>query len=411
MSALPFPPAPAAEAAATLTIDTAAIAANTRLLADRAAGELMAVVKADGFGHGAAEVARTALAFGATRLGVTSVAEAVALRRAGSDAPILSWLNPVDAPYEIARRHDLELGVPSAEHLAAIARRAPGSRVHLMLDTGLARDGAAPQLWPALCRSARELERTGRISVVGVMGHLPCADTPDHHSNADGRARFDHGLAVARAAGLRPRLRHLAATAATLNDPLSHHTLSRVGAGLVGIDPSQRADNAGLRPAMTLQAPLVEIRRVAAGTPVGYNHRWQSLHDTVLGLIPVGYADGLPRIVGGSAEVLINGQRRPVVGSISMDMTVVDLGTTSARPGDRVTVFGPGDAGEPTVRDWAGWAQTIEHEIVTGLGARLNHVVGSIGPMPCRSDNHSRSTIPRSTPLRRTKPTTPWRPA
>lgn len=382
MSALPVAALDtAAEAVATLTIDTAAIAANTRLLDERAAGELMAVVKADGFGHGATLVARTALAAGAARLGVTSIAEAVQLRQAGLDAPILSWLNPVDASYEIARAHGVELGSPSVPHLTAIARRAPGSRVHLMIDTGMARDGATADAWPTLCRYARELERVGRIRVVGVMGHLPCADVPEHRSNADGRARFDHAVTIARSAGLWPRHRHLAATAATLNDPLSHHTISRVGAGLVGIDPSGRADRAGLRPAMTLTAPLIEIRQVAAGTPVGYGHRWRSPRPSTLGLIPVGYADGLPRASEGRAEVLIKGHRRPIVGSVSMDMTVVDLGTTPARIGDQVIVFGPGDHGEPTVTDWARWAQTIEHEIVTGLGARMRRLAEPAQPV------------------------------
>jgi alanine racemase len=354
--------------AARLEVDLTAVAANTRLLARRATGELMAVVKADGFGHGAADVARTALAHGATRLGVTSVEEALALRQAGLVAPILSWLNPVDADFSAAVAAGVDLAVPGREHLDAVASAAPGARLHLHLDTGMARDGAAPGDWAGLCRAARRAERTGRVRVVGVMGHLANADVPGDPANSSGRTRFAWGMEVARACGLRPVDRHLAATAATLTDPLSHHTMSRVGAGLVGIDPS---GTTALRPALTLTAPLVSVRRVRAGTPVGYGHTWLAPSTTWLGLVPVGYADGLPRTASGHAEVQVRGVRRPLVGLLSMDMAVVDLGDCGATPGEPVTVFGPGDDGEPTVAEWAAWAGTIEHEIVTGLGPRL----------------------------------------
>ena len=361
-----------ARTGAHLTVDLTAVAENTRLFARRATGELMAVVKADGFGHGAVDVARTALANGATRLGVTSVDEALSLRAAGLAAPVLSWLNPVDADFGSAVAAGVELAVPGREHLDTVARQAPGARVHLHLDTGMARDGAAPSEWGDLCRAARHAERSGRVRVVGVMGHLGNADVPDHPSNLSGRTRFAWGLETARACGLRPRDRHLAATSATLTDPLSHHTMSRVGAGLVGIDPSGTTI---LRPALTLTAPLVTVRRVRAGTPVGYGHTWLAPRTTWLGLVPLGYADGLPRVASGRAEVHVRGVRRPLVGRLSMDMAVVDLGHTGAGTGEPVTVFGPGDDGEPTVAEWATWADTIEHEIVTGLGRRLHRSV------------------------------------
>jgi alanine racemase len=351
-----------------LDIALDAVARNTRLLADRAAGELMAVVKADGFGHGAVDVARTALAHGATRLGVTSLDEAWPLRDAGLAVPLLSWLNPVDADFATAAERDIDVAVPSLPHLAAIAAAPGRSRVHLHLDTGMARDGADPATWGALCRAARRAEQRGEVEVVGVMGHLGCADDPDDECNALGRTRFAWALETARAAGLRPRDRHLAATAATLTDPRSHHTMSRVGAGLVGIDPSATTR---LHPAMTLTAPVVQVRRVRGGTPVGYGHAYRTPAPTHLGLVPLGYADGLPRLASGRAEVLVRGVRRPVVGRISMDQLVVDLGSRGVDPGETVTVFGPGDHGEPTVADWAAWADTIEHEIVTGIGSRV----------------------------------------
>lgn len=358
-----------------LTVDLDAVAVNTRFFARRSSGELMAVVKADGFGHGAAEVARAALTHGATRLGVTSLDEAFALRDAGLVAPVLSWLNPVDADWGSAVARDVEVAVPSREHLEAVIARGRGARVHLHLDTGMARDGAAPGAWAGLCRAARRAEQRGELTVVGLMGHLGCADVPGDPANTAGRTRFAWGLQVARGAGLRPRQRHLAATAATLLDPLAHHTTSRVGAGLVGIDPTRTTV---LRPALTLTAPVVAVRPVRAGTPVGYGHTWQAPRATRLALLPVGYADGLPVSAsdgsGPRAEVLISGRRVPVVGRISMDMTVVDLGDTPAELGDLACVFGPGRAGEPTVREWADAAGVQEHAIVTGLGSRIERV-------------------------------------
>ncbi len=353
-------------------IDLTAVTANVRMIGAHTTGELMAVVKADGLGHGMAGVAAAALAGGATRLGVTSIDEAERLRAAGLGQRILSWLNPVDADFAIAIGHGIELAVPSRDHLDAIVATGCRARIHLQLDTGMARDGAAPETWAALCRAARRAEALGDVEVVGVMGHLPCAAEPGHPANALGRNRFAWGLQVARGAGLRPADRHLAATAATLTDPLSHHTMSRISAGLVGIDES---GSTRLRSALTLKAPLVQVREVRAGTPVGYGQTWTAPARTRLGLMPLGYADGLPRTAGNRAQVLVSGVRRPVVGRISMDMTVVDLGPDStACPtalGDTVTVFGPGDDGEPTTADWACWSDLLEHEIVTGLGARI----------------------------------------
>jgi alanine racemase len=357
---------------ARLTVDLAAVAANARLFAARTRAEVMAVVKADGFGHGAVPVARTALAHGATWLGVTSIAEGLALRAAGLTAPVLSWLNPVGTDFGLALAADIDLAVPSLPHLHAATRAAAAARrrgrVHLHLDVGMARDGADPADWPELCRAASEAERRGLLVVAGLMGHLGCADRPADPCNEAGRVCFDWGRQVARAAGLRPARRHLAATAAALTAPGTHHDLVRIGAGLAGIDPSRTTR---LHPALTLTAPIVAVRPVRAGRAVGYGHSWTAPAGTTLGLLPVGYADGLPRAASGRAEVLVRGRRCRVAGLISMDQTVVDLGGQPAGPGEVATVFGPGAAGEPTVADWARWAGTIEHEIVTGLGGRV----------------------------------------
>jgi len=360
-----------------LAVDLEAVAANARLFAERAAGELIAVVKADGYGHGAADVARTALANGATRLGVTCIEEALALREAGLAAPILSWLNAVDADFQLAVDADVEIAVPSIEHLRAVIRTSGTARVHLHLDTGMARDGAMPTSWIDVCRLAREAEAQGQIQVVGIMGHLGDADDPGAASNSIGRALFEWGVDVARLSGLTPGILHLAATSATLTLPGTHFTACRVGAGLVGIDLSRTT---ALAQPLTLTAPVISVRKVSSGTPVGYGGDWVAPRSTHLGLVGLGYADGLPRSASGHAEVLVRGRRMPVVGRMSMDQFVVDLGDSGAGVGEVVTVFGTGSAGEATVADWAEWAGTIPHEIVTRVGARVRRrVVGGEG--------------------------------
>jgi alanine racemase len=359
-----------------LEIDLEAVAENTRTLVAAARGDVMAVVKADGFGHGALAVASTALTHGATSLGVTSIDEALALRRAGVAAPVLSWLNAPDADFAAAISAGVEIGVPGLDHVGAIVAAAEQvgrpARVHLHADTGLARDGSAPAEWERLCRRAAAEQARGRLRVVGLMGHLPCADRPADAANAHSRDAFARFVHVAHRSGLRDARLHLAATAATLTDPLSHHDMCRVGAGLVGIDPS---GSTALRPAMTLRAPLVSVRDVPAGTGVGYGHTFVTDRATRLGLLPLGYADGLPRTASGRAEVTVHGRRCRVVGLVSMDQVVVDLGDLAARPGDVATVMGPGDEGEPTVTDWAGWSDTLPHAIVVGLGPRLERSV------------------------------------
>jgi alanine racemase len=370
--------------AATVEIDAGAISQNARLIASRLRGGMMAVVKADGYGHGAATVAAAALDAGTERLGVTSLDEARALRADGrfDGVSILSWLNGVDADFAWATAQGVEVAVADREHLHAVEQAVRGAGgvaqsplpIHLHLDVGMSRDGCAPSQWSRLCASARRAEERGSVRVVGIMGHMGCAARPDDPDNTSARARFEGGVLVARRAGLAPSLLHLAATAAALTDPSSHFGLCRVGAGLVGIDPSHTTR---LRTAMTLRAPLVAVRQVRPGAAVGYDHGFLAERPMRLGLVPVGYADGIPRGVMGRAEALVGGVRRRIIGAISMDQIVIDLTDATARMGDVVTLFGPGDDGEPTLLDWAGWAQTIEHEIVTGLGARVRRTVSS----------------------------------
>jgi alanine racemase len=357
-------------AGATLRIDAAAIAANTERIAGLADAEIMAVVKADGFGHGTAALA--ALGAGARWLGVTSIAEALPLRWRGVSAPILSWLNPPGADLDAALLHDIDLAIPSIAQFAAVsaaaARTGRRARVHLHLDTGMHRDGIDRAEWPALCELARLGEAAGRLEVVGVMSHLAVADEPGHPETRRQVMLFRNAVRIARARGLDPRLAHLAATAGALTDPSTRFGMVRIGAGLYGIDPSRTTE---LRGAMTLAAPVVSVREANAGSGVGYGLRYTTPRRTRLALLPLGYADGIPRAVSPDARVLLRGRRVPIAGTVSMDQIVIDAGDAGIEPGEIVTVFGPGDDGEPTLREWADWTGTIEHELVTRIGPRV----------------------------------------
>jgi alanine racemase len=362
-------------AGASLHIDAQAIAQNTRHIAARTGAAIMAVVKADGFGHGDAALA--ALRNGASWLGVTSIDEALPFRWRGIDAPMLSWLNPLDADFAAAIRHDIDVAVPSLRHLASIqaAARRVGRRanVHLHLDSGMSRDGIDRSEWNALCELARLGEAAGLLKVRGIMSHLAVADHPGDPATRYQTLLFENAVRAARHRRLDPSVVHLAATAATLTDTRTHFGMVRVGAGLYGIDPSHSTSReVPLRGAMTLSAPVTLLREVPAGTGVGYGLSYRTDRRTRLALLPIGYADGVPRSLDTRAGVQLNGRRVPVAGTVSMDQVVLDIGDLAVAPGDRATLFGPGDAGEPTLSDWASWAGTIEHELVTRIGPRVS---------------------------------------
>lgn len=343
-----------------------AVAANLAIARTRTRSRIMAVVKADGYGHGAVTVARAALAAGADWLGTTDVAEALALRAAGLTAPILTWLNPSGVDAEAAATGRIDVAVGSLDELAALLGQPASTpvRVHLHLDTGMAREGCPVGEWDTLVARAR----AGGVRVVGLMGHLPLADRADPAANALAVARLRAaGRAVLRA-GFAAPVTHLAATSATLTDPATHFDLVRLGAGLVGIDPSGTVD---LHGASTLTAPVTHSTTVPAGTPVGYGATFVTPRSTNLAVVPLGYADGIPREISPEASVAIHGRRHRVVGRVSMDQIVVDTGDVRVSPGTTATVFGPEDGVTPTIRDWAGWAGTIPHTVVTGIGPRV----------------------------------------
>ena len=344
-------------------VDLDAVRESVALLRRAAGGaEVLAAVKADGYGHGARQVARAALEAGATWLGVVLVEEAVALRQAGIRAPILVMMEPPPGAGVVAAEHDVDLGVGSPASLEDAV--AAGARVHLKVDTGLSRGGSVD--WPDFVAAARKLD----ADVVGVWSHLACAEVRGAPSNAAQLARFAEALEVAESAGLRPSLRHLANSAATLTIPDARYDLVRPGIAVYGLSPVA-GETFGLRPAMTLRARVAMTKRVPGGTGVSYGHRYTTSAETTLALVPVGYGDGVPRAATNTAEVWLGGARRRISGTVCMDQFVVDVGDAEVEAGDVVVLFGEGAHGEPTAQDWADALGTISYEVVTRIGARV----------------------------------------
>ena len=360
-------------------IDLGAVRANVARLREAAGpAQVMVVVKADGYGHGMLPVARAARAAGATWLGVAVIEEALALRRAGDTGRILTWLAAPGESYDAVIDADVDVTASSLWQLGdvvASARRVGrGARLQLKVDTGLSRNGATPDEWPALVAAARAAQDAGAVTVTGVWSHFACADEPEHSSLAVQESAYRAALTTAERAGLRPSLRHLANSAAALTRPSSHFDLVRCGLAAYGLSPVPRRSTAadlGLRPAMTLRARLAAVKRVPAGSGVSYGHTHTTAEATTLGLVPLGYAEGVPRHASNRAQVWVGGRRRPLVGQVCMDQFVIDLATTAAGAGDEVVLFGPGERGEPSAQDWAEAAGTISYEIVTRLGPRV----------------------------------------
>ena len=381
-------PAPGSTVAGTTrveaVVDVDAITSNIRVLLGlmrehNSAGSLMAVVKADGYGHGAVAAARASLAGGASYLGVATPEEGLALRAAGIDAPVLAWLWPPGQPVTDALAGGIELGVSSRAHLDAVLHQASHSApgIHVKVDTGLGRGGAGPRDTAALLDAVAAAERAGRVRVVGLMSHLASADVPGDPSVAEQIATYRRLLEAAGERGIVPPVRHLANTAGLIDHPDSRFDLARVGIGGYGLNPV--ATPVPLRPAMTLRATVALTKRVPAGQGVSYGLTYRTARETTLALIPLGYADGVPRAASNRGEILVAGRRRRIAGRVAMDQVVVDCGDDQVAAGDRAVVFGPGDGGEPTARDWADRCQTIDYEIVTRIGPRVprRHVGGA----------------------------------
>ncbi|MGV9456325.1 alanine racemase [Streptomyces sp. NPDC003635] len=367
-------------------IDLAAVRANVRALRACAPdAALMAVVKSDGYGHGALPCARAAVEGGASWLGTATPEEALALRADGRlphDVRIMCWLWTPGGPWReaIEARIDVSVsGMWALREVTAAAREAGlPARVQLKADTGLGRGGCQPgDDWAELVREALVAEREGLVRVTGLWSHFACADEPGHPSIDAQLALFREMVAHAEDQGVRPEVRHIANSPATLTRPDSHFDLVRAGIAVYGISPSPELGapaDFGLRPAMTLSASMALVKQVPGGHGVSYGHRYTTAGETTLGLIPVGYADGIPRHASSAGPVLVGGKWRTVAGRVAMDQFVVDLGGDEPEPGERAVLFGPGDGGEPTAEDWAQAAGTIAYEIVTRIGTRVPRV-------------------------------------
>ncbi|WP_062345005.1 alanine racemase [Herbidospora yilanensis] len=356
------------------TVDLSAIRHNAALLKEAAGGaEMLAAVKADAYGHGLVPCAMAALEGGASGLGVATVREAVALRDAGVVAPVLAWLIPPGEPLDeaVAKGVDLSAGAPwLIDEIAAAARRTGRTvNVHLKVDTGISRGGATAEAWPDLVDAALKAQAEGVIVVDGVWSHFACADIPGHPSIDRQLAAFDE------AAGSLPGVRrHIANSAAIVTLPQARYDLVRPGIALYGLSPIPEMGGFGLRPAMTLTARLALVKKVPKGTGVSYGHLYVTGRDTTLGLVPLGYADGIMRNATNRAQVLVNDQRFTIAGRVCMDQFTIDLGDHPATEGDEVVLFGPGDRNEPTCQEWADSLGTITHEIVTRIGTRVPRV-------------------------------------
>jgi alanine racemase len=356
-------------------IDLDAVRANVTALRRHVGGAgVMAVVKSDGYGHGMVPAARAALAGGASWIGVITVAEALALRAAGVLAPVLCLMSVPGAAYEEAVRHDVDLSagtVGLVNEIVAAARLAGRpARLHLKVDTGMSRGGATASEWPGVVDAALAAEAAGGAVIVGLWSHLACADMPGHPSIGSQVAAFRDAIALAQKAGARPELRHLANTPATLTLPQTWFDLVRTGGGVFGLSTLPGGPPGWLRPAMTVRTRLVQVKRVAAGTGVSYGHRYITPGPSTLGLVPLGYAEGVPRGAFGLAEVQVRGRRWLISGTVCMNQFVVDFGEETAVEGDEVVLFGPGDSGEPTAQEWADALGTLSYEIVTRFGGR-----------------------------------------
>lgn len=366
-------------ARAEIVVDLDALRHNVRTLKERVEGTgLMVVVKADGYGHGMLPVARAAREAGADWLGVAVLDEALALREAGDEGPLLCWLAVPGEDYRPAVENDVDVTaytVPELDEIRAAARAAGRiARVQLKIDTGLSRGGSTPEAWPDLVAAALAAETAGEVRVTGVWSHFACSDEPEHPANDAQEQVFRWAVDLAERAGLRPEVRHLANSAAALSRPSSWFDLVRCGIAAYGLTPMPEvagSEELGLVPAMTVRSMLAVVKGVPAGSGVSYGHTYVVPHDTTVGVVPIGYGDGIPRHGSSKAPLLVAGQVRRIAGRVCMDQIVVDLGGDDAAPGDPVVLFGPGKDGEPTAQDWADACGTISYEIVTRIGGRM----------------------------------------
>jgi len=388
-------------------VDLAAIRHNLGVLRAAAPDALqLATVKANAYGHGLVPVALAALEGGADWLGVAQLAEAFTLRKgldeagvARADAPLLAWISTSSSDFAAAIESDIDVSVSWTWVLADIcaAARQVGrpARVHVKIDTGMSRAGSTLADLPALASALRMAADDGLVDIVGAWSHMSRADDPSAAGNASTANHvriFEEGLAILADVGITPRIRHLSATSGILWHPEAHYDMVRVGIGMYGLSPDPAvatADELGLIPALELRAPLTSVKVIEEGTPVSYGGTWVAPTRRWIGLVPLGYGDGIFRAASNNARVVVRTEagllNAPLVGRVCMDQFMVDLGPAEGEPGtptarsgdapaavgDTAVLFGTGALGEPLADEWADAASTINYEIVTNLGAHI----------------------------------------
>jgi alanine racemase len=373
---------------AEVLIDLGAIRENIKYLMAKSGKPALAVVKADGYGHGLLPVAKSALSAGASWLGVALLEEARALRQGGISAPIIAWLTPITDDFESAINEDIDIAIPSLAHLEVItnAARSLGkcARVHLEVDTGMSRGGALNE-WSELVSEAKNYQDSGLITVIGIWSHFARADELGHEFNKTQLENFKSAVAEAKSVGITPEVIHLSNSAAAINDADSHFDLLRLGIAIYGLSPDVShmgsSEKLNLKPAMSIRARIHLVKDIPAGSQVGYGGSAITKVDTKLGVIAMGYSDGIPRNANSDAGVLVGNKRAPIIGRVSMDQFVVDLGSdSSAKAGDWAYIIGsnPSDsytsASSYTADSWASASATINYEIVTRIAARVKRI-------------------------------------
>ncbi len=355
-------------------VNLSAVKANVATLKAKSGVDLMAVVKADAYGHGLVPVAKAALEGGASWLGVALLEEALTLRAAGITAPILAWLVPPGSDFQSATDNNIDIAVASLKALAEVGsvKGNKRPRVHLEVDTGMTRGGFLSE-WSEI-----DAHHVQGVEIVGIFSHFARADEPGQPQNLEQLTRFKKMVATLESFGFTNIIRHLSNSAATLVDQASAFDMVRTGIAMYGLSPDVKtlgsSEKLGLIPAMTLRAKLHLVKEVPAGSSVGYGATALTKSDTKLGVVAMGYADGIPRIAQ-SAGVSFLGKKAPIIGRVSMDQFVVDLGPDStAQSGDWVTVFGTGSEGDYTADDWGAASNSINYEIVTRIGPRVPRI-------------------------------------
>lgn len=366
-------------------IDLAAITRNLQILMSRTATPILAVVKADAYGHGLLPVAQAAVSAGAKYLGVALLEEAITLRKAGITAPVIAWLTTLGDDFSNALRADVEISISSTELLRALLLAGEQTgivpRIHLEVDTGLSRGGVLDE-WDELVSQIVLAVAAEKVILLGFWSHFARADEPGEEFNELQREVFEARLSEIKKQGLNPKIIHLSNSAASINDSAARFDLLRIGIALYGLSPEVKmmgsSNELGLTPAMTLKARFHLVKKVPAGSAVGYGSTAILERDTYLGVVAMGYADGIPRNTNSSTGIFYDGERAPIIGRVSMDQFVVNLGErTTAKTGDLVTVFGAGNHGEYTADDWAIASGTINYEIVTRIGPRVPRIFQS----------------------------------